>query len=92
MPYILTEVAKRVHFDISFDTKLEVPLETLESPDLIQMVKTNVSKYNFLSLLYQSGYLTIKGGESLGDDYIVSLGYPTKKLQKGSMKSFFLFI
>ena len=83
MPYILTEVAKRVQFDISLDIETEVPAETLESPDLIQMVKTNVSKYNFLSLLYQTGYLTIKNAEEVGDSYVMKLGYPNKEVSQG---------
>ena len=84
MPYILTEVAKRVQFDISVDTEIEVTPDTLQTPDLIQMVKTEVSKDNFLSLLYQTGYLTIKNVDSSDeDDILLLLGYPNKEVKKG---------
>ena len=84
MPYILTEVAKRVQFDISVDTEIEVTPDTLQTPDLIQMVKTEVSKDNFLSLLYQTGYLTIKDVDSSDeDDILLLLGYPNKEVKKG---------
>ena len=83
MPYILTEVAKRVHFDISFDTKLEVPSSVLKGVDLIQMVKTEVNKDNFLALLYQSGYLTIKSAELIGGSYLITLDYPNKEVKEG---------
>ena len=79
MPYILTEVAKRVQFDISLDIETKVSADILESPDLVQMVKTDVSKENFLSLLYQTGYLTIKNWT----EYALILGYPNEEVRQG---------
>ncbi len=83
MPYILIEVAKRVQFNISQEKEFEVSLDSLESPDLIQMVKTDINLDNFLSLLYQTGYLTIHNSELVGDSYLITLGYPNKEVKKG---------
>lgn len=83
MSFVLTEIAKRVRFDMSLDTELEVSSSTLNGTDFIQMVKTNVSKDNFLSLLYQTGYLTIKKSELIEASYLITLGYPNKEVKKG---------
>jgi hypothetical protein len=83
MSFVLTEIAKRVQFDVSLDTELEVSSSKLNGTDFIQMVKTNVSKDNFLSLLYQTGYLTIKGSESVEGNSLITLGYPNKEVKKG---------
>ena len=83
---LLTEIAKRVHFDISTDTEITVPQDTLQAVDIIQMTKTEVNKDNFLSLLYQSGYLTIKNARLLGESYLYTLGYPDEEVRKGLTK------
>ena len=83
MPFVLTEIAKRVKFDMSVDKELEVSSSTLNGTDFVQMVKTNVSKDNFLSLLYQTGYLTIKGTEPVGESCLITLGYPNEEVKKG---------
>ena len=83
MSYLLTEIAKRVEFDISLDTNLEISGNTLQSSDLIQMVKTEVNKDNFMSLLYQTGYLTIKERDEVGGRYLYTLGFPNKEVEEG---------
>ena len=83
MSYLLTEIAKRVEFDISLDTNLEISGNTLQSSDLIQMVKTEVNKDNFMSLLYQTGYLTIKKRDEVGGRYLYTLGFPNKEVEEG---------
>ena len=80
---LITEIAKRVKFDISTDTEITVPQNTLQAVDIIQMARTEINKENFLSLLYQSGYLTIKSAELLGETYLYTLGYPDAEVEKG---------
>lgn len=83
MFYFLTEIAQQVHFDISLESELKVASYTLSGVDLIQMVKTQVSRENFLSLLYQSGYLTIKSSSKGRSGYILTLGYPNEEVEQG---------
>ena len=83
MTYLLTEIAKRVKFDISLDTSIPVSTDILQSTDIIQLTRTEISKSSFLSLLYQSGYLTIKSAELIGEAYVYTLGYPNKEVEKG---------
>ena len=83
MTYLLTEIAKKVKFDISLDTENEIPEDILGSTDIIQMTRTEVNKSNFLVLLYQSGYLTIRKAELVGGSYVYTLGYPNREVEKG---------
>ena len=83
MTYLLTEIAKKVKFDISLDTSIPVSTDILQSTDIIQLTRTEISKSSFLSLLYQSGYLTIKSAELIGEAYVYTLGYPNKEVEKG---------
>jgi hypothetical protein len=83
MSFLLTEIAKRVNFDISLDLESEVSVSTLGYVDLVQMLKTEVNKENFMALLYQTGYLTIKNATLIGDSYLITLGYPNKEVRKG---------
>ena len=83
MSYFLTEIAQKVHFDISQESELKVASYTLSGVDLIQMVKTQVSRENFLSLLYQSGYLTIKSSSKRRSGYLLTMGYPNEEVEQG---------
>ena len=47
------------------------------------MLRTNVSKENFLALLYQSGYLTIKEATLVSGSYLLTLGYPNEEVENG---------
>ena len=73
---LIRETAEKVRFDISTDIGMTVSNDTLQTRDIVQMAKTEVSKRNFLSLLYQSGYLTIKRAKIVGGSYLFTLGYP----------------
>ena len=83
MTYLLTEIAKRVKFDVSLGLGLKISEDKLNSTDIIQMLKTNISKENFLSLLYQTGYLTIKKAEVIRGSYLLTLGYPNEEVENG---------
>ena len=80
---LITEIAKRVKFDISTDTEIEVFEDTLQEVDIVKIAKTEISKENFLSLLYQSGYLTIKCARFLGESYFYTLDYPDQEVRNG---------
>ena len=83
MSYLLIEIAKRVKFDITKDIEIKMPKEALQSVDIIQMARTEINKDNFLSLLYQTGYLTIKEAKKLGGSYLFTLGYPNEEVKRG---------
>ena len=83
MSYLLTEVAKRVKFDVSLSDNVKISEDKLHSTDIVQMLRTNVSKENFLALLYQSGYLTIKEATLVSGSYLLTLGYPNEEVENG---------
>ena len=76
-------VSEFIHFDISLESELKVASYTLSRVDLIQMVKTQISRENYLSLLYQSGYLTIKSSTKGRSGYLLTLGYPNEEVEQG---------
>ncbi len=83
MTTLLTEVAKRVKFDLSDVDDMKISEEKLHTVDIIQMAQTEVSRENLLALLYQTGYLTIKEAVSVRDKYLVKLGYPNEEVENG---------
>ncbi len=80
---LIKDMAKSLKFDISSDISIPVSEDRLRSKDIIQMTKTEVSKVNFMSLLYQTGYLTIKKAEIVGGSYLLTLGYPNEEVKEG---------
>ncbi len=83
MTSLLTDIAKRVNFDVSLTDELQISEDKLHNVDIIQMVQTEVTKENFLALLYHSGYLTIKKALPVRGDYLLTLGYPNEEVEKG---------
>ena len=83
MTYLLTEIAKRVKFDASLSNCVKISKDRLCSTDIVQMLRTNISKENFLSLLYQTGYLTIKEATLVSGSYLLTLGYPNEEVENG---------
>ncbi len=81
--FLLTEIAKQVHFDISLDANALISWSSLRGADIVQMLRTEVSKENFLALLYQTGYLTIKEASKGRSGYLVTLGYPNEEVKQG---------
>ena len=80
---LIKDMAKSLKFDISSDISIPVSEDRLRSKDIIQMTKTEVSKVNFMSLLYQTGYLTIRKAEIVGGSYLLTLGYPNEEVKEG---------
>lgn len=83
MTMLLSEVAKRVKFDISLREERKISEEKLHTVDIVQMVQTEVSRYNFLALLYQTGYLTIKEAVPVMGRFLIKLGYPNEEVENG---------
>lgn len=83
MSMLFVEVAKLVKFDLSITDDIKISEDNLHSVDIIQMVQTEVSRENFLALLYQTGYLTIKEAIPVRDKYLIKLGYPNEEVEKG---------
>ena len=83
MTSLLTEIAKRVKFDLSISDGIKISEDKLHTTDIVQMVQTEVSQENFLSLLYQSGYLTIKDASITRSGYLLTLGYPNEEVEQG---------
>ncbi len=83
MTMLLAEVAKRVKFDVSLTDDIKISEEKLHASDIIQMAKTEVCERNFLSLLYQTGYMTIKEAVPVRESYLIKLGYPNEEVEKG---------
>lgn len=83
MTSLLVDVARHVKFDFNTDEELSVSLNKIMTVDIIQMAQTEISKENFIALLYQSGYLTIKNAMPIGGSYLLSFGYPDKEVEQG---------
>lgn len=83
MSMLLVEVARRVKFDLSITDDIKISEDKLHTVDIIQMVQTEVSRENFLALLYQTGYLTIKEAIPVMESYLIKFGYPNEEVEKG---------
>ncbi len=82
---LLTDIAKKVNYNI--DSSLDEPLgrEDITNFDIVDMAKKYVTLPQYKSLLFQSGYLTIKRTEDEG--HTLFLDYPN-----GEVKSAFASI
>ena len=59
------------------DTDFNLPFESFDNP---------------LPILYQSGYLTIKGYHPMGDINLYTLGFPNKEVRKGFADCLFKYV
>ena len=80
---LLYETAKKVNFDIEADIEKAFDLSDLSSYDIVELVGENVSKKSYNSLLYQSGYLTIK---SSFEEDIAEFDFPNEEVRKAFSK------
>jgi len=58
---VLMDVTKHIDFDISKDITAPISKSDITVFDILEMASNTVSPYKYKSLLFQSGYLTIKG-------------------------------
>ena len=80
---LLYETAKKIDFDINEDIEKAFDLSDLSSYDIVELVGENVSKKSYNSLLYQSGYLTIK---SSFEEDIAEFDFPNEEVRKAFSK------
>ena len=80
---LLYETAKKIDFDIDADIEKAFDLSDLSSYDIVELVGENVSKKSYNSLLYQSGYLTIK---SSFEEDIAEFDFPNEEVRKAFSK------
>ena len=57
---LLMDIAKEVRFDISKDLDTPVRRASIANFDILEMASKRISKIKYMTLLQQSGYLTIK--------------------------------
>ncbi len=75
-PSYLVELLKRTHYDLYAMAHTETDADVLNSID--------AASYNPIPVIYQSGYLTIKGYDSRFGLY--RLGFPNKEVEEGFMR------
>ena len=75
-PSYLVELLKRHHYDLEEMSKSEVTADVLNSID--------AESHDPIPVIYQSGYLTIKGYKERFGKYI--LGFPNEEVEEGFIK------
>ena len=68
---LLMDVAKHIDFDISKDITTPISKSDITVFDILEMASNTVSPYQYKSLLFQSGYLTIKSMNKRGDIFVL---------------------
>ncbi len=68
---LLMDVAKHIDFDISKDITTPISKSDITVFDILEMASNTVSPYQYKSLLFQSGYLTIKSINQSGDIFVL---------------------
>ena len=68
---LLMDVAKHIDFDISKDITTPISKSDITVFDILEMSSNTVSPYQYKSLLFQSGYLTIKSINQSGDIFVL---------------------
>ncbi len=82
---ILTDIAKKVKFNIAEDLKKPVSKSKISSFDIIEMTTGRITSLKYKSLLLQSGYLTILNTEKKEKE--LYLGFPNEEVRQSfSMK------
>jgi hypothetical protein len=71
-PSFLVQLLKKQPLDPSHELKVPPSVFSAYEPDKLQVIP----------LLFQTGYLTIKGCEEFGDDLIYELGYPNREVDR----------
>lgn len=75
-PSYLVELLKRTHYDLYAMTHTETDADVLNSID--------AASYNPIPVIYQSGYLTIKGYDP--EFRLYKLGFPNKEVEEGFVR------
>ena len=83
---LLMEVAKKVRFDISKDAARVISSGDITSFDILEMASSDVTSSEYRSLLFQTGYLTIKGIDP-DDTSLLLLDFPNNEVSEAYSKS-----
>ena len=75
---LVMDVAKKSQFDISKNLNIAVSEDFVSSVDIVQIAENSSEVDYFISLLFQAGYLTIKGSNKTGDLWY--LDFPNKEI------------
>ena len=77
---VLMDVTKHVDFDISKDITAPISKSDITVFDILEMVSNEVNPYQYKSLLFQAGYLTIKSINQRGDIFV--LDFPNEEVAR----------
>jgi len=83
---LLMNVAKKVRFDISKDAARAIDKENITTFDILAMASNNISSAKYRSLLFQSGYLTIKGVDEDNKNLLL-LDFPNEEVATAYSKN-----
>ncbi len=83
---LLMNVAKKVRFDISKDVARAIDIENITTFDILAMASNNISSAKYRSLLFQSGYLTIKGVDEDNKNLLL-LDFPNEEVATAYSKN-----
>ena len=83
---LLMNVAKKVRFDISKDVARAIDKENITTFDILAMASNNISSAKYRSLLFQSGYLTIKGVDEDNKNLLL-LDFPNEEVATAYSKN-----
>ena len=75
---VLMDVTKYVDFDISKDITAPISKSDITVFDILEMASNEVNPYQYKSLLFQAGYLTIKSINQRGDIFV--LDFPNEEV------------
>ena len=78
---VLMDVTKKVSFDITKDVATKISREKITVFDILSMAKTNISLTSYRSLLFQTGYLTIKGIDEDCSNLLI-LDFPNEEVAR----------
>lgn len=76
---LLTNIAKRVNFNIENSLSRSISPSSVSSFDIIEMAKTDINIDSYKALLFQSGYLTITNPS---DYYSLYFDYPNGEVRE----------
>ena len=83
---LLMDVAKKVRFDISKDVARAIDVDNITTFDILAMTSNDIDSASYRSLLFQSGYLTIKGVDEDNKNLLI-LDFPNEEVATSYSKN-----
>ncbi len=78
---LLMDVAKHNDFDIANDITTPISRDDITTFDILAMSSSDVDPYTYKSLLFQTGYLTIKAIDEMNPKALI-LGFPNEEVSE----------